>query len=162
MRAIACATSALLLVTPALAQDSLETYPQRSFGSWSVYGFQGDCWMVNDDVGGASVSFSTNPHDTDLYVAVENPAWSHITADASLDVRLSLAGSDSVHAATGLAVRGRGFSLFLKGAGDLRLTPLRAAPSLRFTAPNIALGVPLADAGPAFDYMRQCTEAIRK
>ncbi|MBC9031802.1 hypothetical protein IAG41_05300 [Sphingomonas sp. JC676] len=162
MRAVAFAAITLFLATPASAQDSLETYPQRSFGAWSVYGFQGDCWMVNDSVGGASVSFSTNPRDTDLYIAVENPAWGHIAADASLEVRLSLAGSDAVYAATGLARRGRGFSLFLKGAGDPRLTPLRATLGLGFAAPRIALDVPLADAGPAFDYMRQCTEEIRK
>jgi hypothetical protein len=162
MRNIAYAIAALFLAVPALAQESLETYPQRSFGAWSVYGFQGDCWMVNDNVGGTSVSFSTNPRDTDLYVAVENPAWGHIAADASLDVRLSFAGSATLYAASGLAPRGRGFSLFVKGAGDPRLTPLRATPGLGVAVLNIALDVPLADAGPAFDYMRRCTENIRK
>ncbi len=159
---IACAAAALLIAAPALAQQSLETYPQRSFGAWSVYGFQGDCWMVNDNIGGASVSFSTNPRDTDLYLAVENSAWRHIAADANLDVRLSFAGSAAVYSASGLARRGRGFSLFLKGAGDPRLTPLRAAPGLGVATLNVALDVPLANAGPAFDYMRQCTEEIRK
>jgi len=155
-------SAALFAAAPVAAQETLETYPQRNFGAWSVYGFQGDCWMVNDHVGGASVSFSTNPRDNDLYLAVENPAWSHIAADASIDVRLSFAGSSGVYPASGLARKGRGFSLFLKGAGDPRLTPLRAASGLGVTTLNVALDVPLADAGQAFDYMRRCTEEIRK
>jgi hypothetical protein len=162
MRAIACAGAALLSMGPALAQDSLETYPRRDFGAWSVYGFQGDCWMVKDGVGGASVALSTNPGDSDLYIAVENPGWTDIAGDASIEVRLSFADFDAVRPANGLAVKGRGFSLFLGGAVDSHLAALQAAPRLRFAAAGIAVEVPLADAGPAFDYMRQCTKDIRR
>jgi hypothetical protein len=163
MKAIAGAIAALLsFAGPASAQTTPETYPQRSFGAWSVYGFQGDCWMVNDHVGGASVSLSTNPRDADLYVAVANPAWTGIARNADIAVRLSFTGFDEVRAATGLPVKGRGFSLFLGGSSDSHLAALQAAPRLSFAATGIVLEVPLADAGAAFDYMRQCTREIRR
>lgn len=161
MRRFACA---IVLLTPAAAraQDMLATYPQRSFGAWSVYGFQGDCWMVNDHAGGASVSLSTNARDTDLYVAVENPAWTGIAPDASLEVRVAFAGADTVHPANGLARKGRGFSLFLPGGTESHLATLQTSPRLSFTGRDIALELPLGDASDAFDYMRQCTREIRK
>lgn len=161
MRRIAC-VAALLMPVAAQAQDRLETYPQRSFGAWSVYGFQGDCWMVNDHAGGASVSLSTNARDTDLYVAVENPAWTDIAPDESLEVRVAFIGVDALRPANGLARRGRGFSLFLTGAKDSHLAALQDAPRLSFAGRDIALDVPLSDARAAFDYMRQCTREIRK
>lgn len=162
MRAAACAAAALFLASPALAQDTLETYPRRTFGNWSVYGFQGDCWMVNETAGGASISFSTSSRDTDLYIAVGDPAWTNIAKNADLAVRVSFARFDANRRAIGLPVGGRGFSLFLGDAADSHLAALRAAPHIRFTAPDIALEVPLAGAGPAFDHMRQCTGDIRK
>lgn len=162
MRAIAgAALASIVLAGAAQAQDALETYPQRSFGPWSVYGFQGDCWMVNDDVSGASVSLSTNAGDTDLYIAAQHPGWSDIAENAQLEVRLSFAGFDAVRAANGLPVRGRGFSLFLDGARDSHLGALQASPQLRLAFSGVALDVPLADTGPAFDYMRRCTARIR-
>jgi hypothetical protein len=162
MKVLACAGAALLSIGPAIAQDAIETYPRRSFGAWSVYGFQGDCWMVKDGIGGASIALSTNPGDSDLYIAVENPAWTEIAGDIDIDVRLSFTGFDAVRPASGLAKKGRGFSLFLSGGEDSHLAALQAAPRLRLAAPNLAIDVPLADAGPAFDYMRQCTKEIRK
>lgn len=157
------AVAALLPLAPsAHAQDSFETYPQRNFGAWSVYGFQGDCWMVNEHVDGASVSLSTNARDTDLYIAVANPAWSDIAEDANLAVRLTFNGFDEVGAASGLPVKGRGFSLFLGGMEDARLAALQAAPWLRVSGTNVAFEIPLADAGPAFEYLRQCTRDIRR
>jgi hypothetical protein len=164
MRVLAGAVAAtLLLAAPAIAQEtSLETYPQRSFGAWSVYGFQGDCWMVNEDVEGASVSLSTNSRDTDLYIAVSHPDWTGVVKDANIAVRLSFAGFDQVRVASGLPVKGRGFSLFLAGADDAHLAILQAAPKLGFAASKVSLEVPLVDAGPAFNYMRQCTSEIRK
>ena len=161
MRRFVCVVALLMPVT-AQPQDMLETYPQRSFGAWSVYGFQGDCWMVNDHAGGASVSLSTNARDTDLYVAVENPAWTGIAPDASLDVRVAFADFDKMRPANGLARKGRGFSLFLAEAKDSHLATLQAAPRLSFAGRGIVLDVPLGDARDAFDYMRQCTREIRK
>lgn len=162
MRHVILALAAAFALAPAARAEDLLTYPQRDFGAWSVYGFQGDCWMVNDHVDGASVSFSTNPRDTNLYIAVANPAWTGIAQDARLDVRLSFDGFDAVRAASGLPVRGRGFSLFLQGPGDTHLAALRTAARLQVAAGGIALEVPFADARPAFDYMHQCTEDIRK
>ena len=163
MRFAIAAFGLMLAAAPAAAQEAAnpdETYTEKVFGDWRVYGFEKACWFVLEADGG-ELDLSTSPDEPELYVSLANPAWTDLDSDAEYKGRVRFGTLDRELSAMGLFSDGKGGAMLVDGDDDSWLGALAAAPSIRVEIAGHAIERPLAGAGEAIAYMRACTRASR-
>jgi hypothetical protein len=96
--AVLFAIAVLSTITSASAE---ETYPEKQFGSWTVYGWADDCWMKSDFSDGTQLSYSWDSKDDSSYILIRNSKWTSIQKDENYSVKMAIDDWETTDAASG-------------------------------------------------------------
>jgi hypothetical protein len=151
----------LLALAPAAAAE--ESFPEKRFGSWTVYGWDESCWIATERADGTSVRISDSDKPGDVYLAFANPAWDWIEGGSQMEMTVRIGTAD--FEATGFGnARGEmqpGIGLFLDSSERSYLSLIRAAQSLTLTyqgkqVTQVTLDVPRE----GYDYYERCLATV--
>jgi len=159
MRIIATTAILIAIATPAYAQ---ETFPEKDFGRWTVYGYANDCWMTTTLEDGVDLKLSPDRNRTDLYFTLRSEAWTSIEKSKRYPIRIEFGSVDEVITGFGSTSENLapGVGMFLKSPSLAYLPILEKAPTIRFSLngkPVVTLS--LTGSAPAFAYFRQCIKS---
>jgi hypothetical protein len=159
MKAVALICFAFWATVSAAPVAAQETFAEKQFGNWRVYGWARGCWMRTLLPDGTSIAFSDDRRRGDFYVTLSNPGWASIQDRKTYPIRVQFGMIDTV--VNGFGARNTGappsVGMFLRASDSSPLDTLKRAPSIQFSLQGKSLAsVSAMPTAPAFAYFEKC------
>lgn len=152
--------SMLLLLAPLLvaAPASAQTFEEWKSGNWTVYAYEGECWLVSRDGVDTQLSIGVSHSDPDFYVSAGKPGWSSATPSMTYSVRLRFGSIDRTSDGAGLQGRVRGVGVISTATAVTDLAELTTSKTLTLFYANDSYSVALDRT--AITQLNACVVAI--
>lgn len=157
------ASAAALMCALVPAASAQESFPEKEFGRWRVYGWDKSCWISTEAADGTSFRISDSDNPGDVYLSFANPAWDWIEGGSTLNmtVRLGTTDIEATGFGNGGATMPPGVGLFLDSTERSHLAMLRAGGSVALSHEGkllTRLDVDLS--GEGYDYYDRCLKQM--
>lgn len=163
IRRCTLAAAGIAFIVSSVPVSAEETYPERQFDFWRVYGWDKSCWMSGEYEDGTTFSYSLDMNPVRSYIALRNRKWKSIQAGKSYAIRLEIDGWQTTDAATGVAMGESGVSYFIKGNEQYEF-PMKLAQGslLRAYVNGKMIGsYNLKSSGEAVKELVRCADALK-